>query len=70
MSAPIYTYSATELAELARLNDAERAARAAWDVVGARLDVALRNDRAAYEIWATADKALSDYAMSLSAIDP
>lgn len=70
MSAPIYTYSATELAELARLNDAERAARAAWDVIGALLDVALRNDLAAYEIWATADKALNDYAMSLSAIDP
>lgn len=61
MNAPIYTYSATELAELARLADAERAAHAAW---------AHASHGQAYTDWLAASKALSDYAMSLSTINP
>ena len=74
MSAPIFTYSATELAELARLDDAERAALAVWNTAATALaqslDGAAYEAWAAYDAWLAASKAASDCAMRLSTIPP
>jgi hypothetical protein len=73
----IFTYSHAELAELARLNDATRAALSSWDRAmdrkahcGATCEHCARDERAAYSAWVASSKALSAYAVSISTIGP